>query len=316
MFGLRRAAPEDLVPRTPSSEMTVAAAPRFEGRVGLLAGSGRFPIYFAEAAKQRGLEVVCVGLLDNADPKLKTLCDRFVWVGIGRLGGMIRAFRRERIECVVMAGKVQKAAVMFAPWRVFRLQPDLRMVRMWFSRRRTDNKDDSILLNVIDEFGKDGLRFASALEICPELLVKEGIFSRRKPTAAESRDIQLGWRIAREMGRLDVGQSVAVKEMAVVGVEAVEGTDQLIRRAGQLCRSGGFTLVKVAKPNQDMRFDVPTIGVDTVKTLHEAGGAVLAVEADRTILVDAAETIALANKLGMSLVALSEAQVQKIDAAA
>jgi UDP-2,3-diacylglucosamine hydrolase len=150
------------------------------------------------------------------------------------------------------------------------------------------------------------MTFASALDYCPELLVKDGVLTRRAPSAAERSDIEFGWVMAKEMGRLDVGQSVAVKEKATLAVEAIEGTDRCIERAGQLCRSGGWILVKVAKPQQDMRFDVPTIGVTTIENLHRAGASVLAVEADKTIVIDEPDVVALADRFGMSIIALPE----------
>jgi DUF1009 family protein len=137
------------------------------------------------------------------------------------------------------------------------------------------------------------------------LLVKAGLLTRRAPSAREEVDIAFGWELAREMGRLDVGQSVAVREKAVLAVEAIEGTDRAIARAGELCRRGGFVVVKVAKPQQDMRFDVPTVGCSTVETLHRAGGRVLAIEAGKTILLDPDQTIALADRYGITIVALS-----------
>ena len=136
--------------------------------------------------------------------------------------------------------------------------------------------------------------------------MKEGQLTRRGPTAWQQKDIEFGWKMAKEMGRLDIGQSVAVKDQAVLAVEAVEGTDECIRRAGALCRAGGFTVVKVAKPQQDMRFDVPTIGLGTLETLHAAGGKVLAVEAGRTIFLDQAAVIDFANRNGLVIVAVSE----------
>jgi DUF1009 family protein len=150
------------------------------------------------------------------------------------------------------------------------------------------------------------MAFASALDFCPELLVQEGVLTRRSPTAAELKDIEFGWTLAKEMGRLDVGQSVAVEERAALAVEAIEGTDRCIERAGHLCRSGGWTLVKVAKPQQDMRFDVPTIGQSTIENLHKAGARVLAIEASRTIVIDQPEVVALANRYGLSIVALPD----------
>jgi DUF1009 family protein len=279
---------------------TTGAAP-----IGLLAGSGRFPILFAEAARRSGIPVACVGIRYEASDELRVLCDQFELVGVSKLGGMIRAFKRMGVKRIVMAGKVTKA-VMHTPLRVVRLMPDLRMIRFWYSALR-DKKDDSILLGVIREFERDGMTFASALEYCPELLVKNGILTRRGPSEAELRDIQFGWTMAKEMGRLDVGQSVAVKECATLAVEAIEGTDRCIERAGQFCPAGGWTLVKVAKPNQDMRFDVPTIGVTTIDNLHRAKARVLAIEAGMTIMVDQDQVVDRANRYGISIVAVDKA---------
>ena len=271
--------------------------------IGLLAGSGRFPIVFAEAARQQGYSVACIGIQFEASEELRSLCDSFHVVGIARLGRMIRTFRRLGVRRAVMAGKVTKN-VIYTPWRILQLAPDLRTLKWWYRHTRPDNRDDSLLLSVIAEFERDGVAFASALDFCPELLVKEGVLTRRAPTVSEQKDIEFGWNLAKEMGRLDVGQSVAVKEQAVLAVEAIEGTDRCIERAGQFCRAGGWALVKVAKPQQDMRFDVPTIGVTTVENLHRSGARVLAIEAGKTILLDQPEVIALANRYGLSIVAL------------
>jgi DUF1009 family protein len=280
------------------------AAPRSKP-IGLLAGGGRFPIVFAEKARSLDIPVVCVGIRQEASRELIGLVERFHWTGVAKLGRMIRCFRRDGVERVVMAGKIRKASFMHRPWRILSLMPDWRMIRVWYSRARRDNRDDSLLLGLIDEFAADGLRIESALDLCPELLVPTGSLTRRKPTAREQSDITFGWELAKEMGRLDVGQSVAVKERAVLAVEAIEGTDRAIARAGELCRAGGFVVVKVAKPQQDMRFDVPTVGCTTIETMHAAGASVLAVEAGKTILLDQDATIALADRHGIAIVALS-----------
>lgn len=270
--------------------------------VGLLAGSGRFPILFAERARQLGLPVVCVGIADEAPAELIPLVDRFYWTGFTRLGRMIRCFKGEGVKKIVMAGKFHKAK-MNTPFRLIRHMPDWRMFRVWFFTKRKDNKDDTLMLGLIKEFEKDGMSFASALDICPELLVKTGLLTKRGLTAAEEADIAFGWELAKEMGRLDVGQSVAVRERAVLAVEAIEGTDKAIQRAGTLCPRGGIVVVKVAKPKQDMRFDVPTVGCVTIESMRQAGARVLAVEADKTIIIDETETIALADKYGITVVA-------------
>ena len=247
--------------------------------------------------------MACVGIKYEVPEELRGLCDSFQVVGIAKLGGMIRAFRRLGVRRIVMAGKVTKN-VMYTPWRMVQLCPDLRMIQWWYRGKRADNRDDSLLLSIIAEFERDGMTFASALDFCPELLVKDGILTRRAPTSAEQKDIEFGWNLAKEMGRLDVGQSVAVKEKAALAVEAIEGTDRCIERAGQLCQAGGWVLVKVAKPQQDMRFDVPTIGVTTIENLHKARARVLAIEAGKTILLDQPEVVALADRYGLSIVAL------------
>lgn len=279
--------------------------------VGLLAAAGRFPIAFAEKARALQIPVACVGVKHLASPELPSLVDRFTWTGLGRMNRVIRWFRQAGVREIVMAGKIHKAALM-KPWRWVKHWPDWRTLRFWYSRRRRDNRDDSLLLALIDEFERDGLRFGSALTYCPEILVRRGVHTRRRPTAAEELDIAFGWDLAKEMGRLDVGQSVAVRERAVLTVEAIEGTDQMIQRAGKLCRRGGFTVVKVAKPQQDMRFDVPTIGAATIESLKQAGGRVLAVEAGKTIILDERETIALADRYGLTIVALAPAEASAV----
>ena len=272
--------------------------------IGLLAGWGRFPIVFAEKARRVGRPVVCVGLKYEASNELEGMVSRFYWASVARLGRIIRCFRREGVRRIVMAGKVHKANWLYRPWRLLSLLPDWRTIKTYY-RACKDHRDDTMLLAFIDEFGRDGLSFESALDLCPELLVPAGPLTRRRPTAAEQADVEFGWDIAKKMGDLDVGQSVMVKERNVLAVEAVEGTDQAIARAGNLCRSGGFVVVKVAKPRQDMRFDVPTVGCLTIETIARAGGRVLAIEAGKTIVLDQEQTVALADRHGISIVAVS-----------
>lgn len=272
--------------------------------VGLLAGWGQFPVEFAKKAKALGIPVVTVALRDSATEELRQYSAEFCWSSVTRLGTMVRHFKRHGAKTMVMAGKVHKHRIMHQPWKLFTLFPDWTTIRFWYGRR-SDNKDDTLLLAVIRVFEREGIKVGSALDLCPELLVQEGVFTRRKPSQAEMKDIDFGWSLALEMGRLDVGQSVMVKDLSVLAVEAVEGTDQAIMRAGSLCRAGGFTVIKVAKPQQDMRFDVPTIGVNTIETIHKAGGKILAVEAGRTIMLDPEATKALADKLGLTIVARS-----------
>jgi UDP-2,3-diacylglucosamine hydrolase len=270
--------------------------------IGLVAGWGRFPVLFAQKAKSLGLPVVCVGIRGMADrAALEPHCHRFYWSRLAAMGRPIRCFKREGVRRWTMAGKVFKVKI-FSPGRWVTLLPDLRMLRFWFFRRRRDNADDTLALGIIAEFARDGLECTSALDLCPELLVRPGVLTRRQPTAREQADIDYGWNLAKEMGRLDVGQSVAVRDRAVLAVEAIEGTDAAIRRAGGLCPTGGFVVVKVAKPQQDMRFDVPTVGPSTIRSIQAAGGKVLAIEAGKTILIDEADTVRLADEAGITIV--------------
>lgn len=278
-------------------------------RVGLLAGAGRFPISFAEAARKQGHHVYGVGVMGMADPALREICYSYVEAPLARIGRAITLFKKARINRVVMAGKIEKT-VLFQPFRMLRLLPDWRTIHMWLCYARRDRRDDTLLLAVIREFERDNIFFDSALDYCPELLVNHGFLTKRKPTESQWRDIRFGWELAKEMGRLDVGQSVIVNDMAVIAVEAIEGTDRAIRRSAELCRRGGFTVVKVAKPQQDMRFDVPTIGAQTIRTMHESGGRVLAIESGKTIILDEAEVIELADKLGIAVVAVSAVELE------
>jgi len=241
-----------------------------------------------------------------ADPQLKTLCHEFHWLRRLSLGFVIRTFRRGGVSRWTMAGKFHKHWL-YRPWRWVHFLPDWRMLRFYYSRRRKANNDDSLLLGLIAEFRSAGLDCVSALDLCPELLVREGLLTRRRPSPAELQDVAVGWHLAREMGRLDIGQSVMISERAVLAVEAIEGTDRAIERAGTLCSGRGFVVVKVAKPDQDRRFDVPTVGTHTIETMHKAGARVLAIEAGQTILLDESEVLNLADRYGIAVASLRNA---------
>jgi hypothetical protein len=280
-------------------------------RVGLLAGWGRYPILVAEELRRQGCRIYCLGVKEHADPQLAALCDDFEFVGLAKLGRAIRYFKRHGVRDVTMAGKIHKFKL-FQPWMWMKHFPDGRTARRFahhFVYGTRDRKDDTLLLAVVEEFAIDGIQFAPATDFVPELLVKLGKLTQRAPSSAEREDIEFGWRVAKELGRFDVGQCVAIKGKAAIAVEAIEGTDQCIERAGALCRAGGFTLVKVAKPQQDMRFDVPTIGVGTLEAMVRAGATCLAVEAERTIILDQTSAIQYADRNGLSIVALDATSV-------
>ncbi len=287
--------------------------------MGLIAGWGNFPLAVARALKRQGYGVYCLGIRDHADPALAELCDDFRMVGIAKLGSHIRYFRRHGVQRATMAGKIFKAKMLFHRLGWVRHLPDWRCCRTFyphFLTRSQDRKDDTLLTALVNAYAQDGIVFAPATDFAPELLVKYGPLTDRQPSRAQLKDIQFGWQLAKELGRVDVGQTVVVKGQAVIAVEAVEGTDACIRRAGTLCPQGGFTVVKVAKPQQDMRFDVPTIGLGTLQTLVEAGGRVLAVEAGKTIIVDQDQVIAFARQHRLTIIALRDADLQLAERAA
>jgi DUF1009 family protein len=287
-------------------------------RIGLVAGWGNFPRVVAETLVENGYELYTLGILDHADESLADLSVEYQTVGLAQLGRAIRFFRKRDVRLATMAGKIHKV-LLFRKFSWMRHLPDWRCIRTFyphFVTRRKDKTDDTLLLTVIAAYAEDGIRFAPATDFAPELLVNAGILTARKPSASQWKDIEFGWSLAKEMGRLDIGQSVAVRGQAVLAVEAIEGTDLCIARAGELCEVGGFTLVKVAKPQQDMRFDVPTIGVGTLESLRKAGGQVLAIEADKTIVIDEPAVIAYAKKYKLSIVAIESADEAAVQAAA
>jgi UDP-2,3-diacylglucosamine hydrolase len=294
------------------STLGVHAAGTPRTKIGLIAGWGRYPIVVAQALAAQGVEVCGLGIKDHADPALAGICGQWDWIGLGQIGKVIRFFRRHEVTEAMMAGKVHKVRL-FHRWAWLHHLPDWQGVRTYYphfvSRKKT-LQDDSLLGTIVASFGRAGITMRPATDFVPELLVKLACLTHRRPTAAEQQDIDFGWKLAKEMGRLDVGQSVAVRGRSPLAIEAIEGTDECIRRAGSLCKAGGFTVVKVAKPAQDMRFDVPTIGLGTLETLAAAGGRVLAIESGRTIVVDQAQVIDFANRHKLVLVALDEAGQQ------
>jgi DUF1009 family protein len=277
-------------------------------RVGLIAGWGRYPIYLAERLKASGKEVHCLGIVNHADEKLKKICDSYEPLSVGRLASAFRYFKNRGVADATLAGKFHKR-LLFSPYYFWKLVPDLTTIRIFFPffvTRRKDNKDDTLLTTIVQAFSERGIRILPGTDFAPELLVKRQKLSRRGPSSAQWQDICFGWNIAKEMGRLDIGQSVCVNSRAVLAVEAIEGTDECIRRAGALCAAGGFTVVKVAKPQQDMRFDVPTFGLLTLQTMVESGAKVLAIESGKTIFIDKQEVIDFADSHNVVVVSITE----------
>jgi len=279
--------------------------------IGLMAGWGSYPFAVARALRKQGRRVAGIGIRDHADPRLADLCDHFCWIGVGGLGRAIRHFHRWGVTEATMAGKVHKVLLFQPGWWITH-RPDWKTIRAFsphFLAGTRDRKDDTLMQAVVDMFARDGITFQPATSFAPELLVKCGHIAGKGLNGRLERDVNFGWELARQMGGLDVGQTVCVKNQAVIAVEAIEGTDACIHRAGELCKAGGFTVVKVAKPRQDMRFDVPTVGLRTLQSLADAGGRVLAIEADRTILLDQDQFCRAAERLKISVVALHESGI-------
>jgi DUF1009 family protein len=275
-------------------------------KIGLVAGWGDLPVVVARHLRSQGDEVYCVGLLGHADPSLQQICTAFQWGAISRTGSHMRFFRRNNVRVGTMAGKVFKSILMqkHMLWRNF---PDWTFARFFFPSllsRKKDCKDDTLLLAAVRMYEHHGVELRPATDLAPNVLAPSGPLSRQEPTARQWADIRFGWELAKQMGGLDVGQSVAVKDRTALAIEAIEGTDECIRRAGGLCPAGGFSVVKVAKPQQDMRFDVPTIGLGTVQAIHAAGGRVLAIEAEKTIVLNQAEVARFANENGLVIIAI------------
>jgi len=271
--------------------------PSTDPTLGIIAGAGAFPLQVAAGARRAGCRVTVVGLRGFADPALADLADEFRWAGIARLGRWIRVLRRAKAQSVILAGSVQKSD-MYSRFRVLRYLPDWTSAKLWFFTLR-DKRNDAVLAAVADEFARHGITMESCVKYSAEHMAPAGVLTRRQPSPRQLADADFGWRIAKELGRLDIGQSVAVREQEVIAVEAIEGTDRMIERAGTLVRNGGWTLVKVAKPEQDMRFDVPTIGPETIANLALARAGMLVIEAGKTVIVDRERTLSAADRAGI-----------------
>ncbi len=272
--------------------------------IGLIAGEGALPLITAQGIRAAGRRVVCVGLRDQFDAQLPGLCDEFAAAGIIRMGQWLRLLRRWGATEAVMVGRVRKAR-MYEPLRIVRQMPDWRAARLWYRVLRHDKRNQTLLAAVADELQRGGVTLIDTTRYIPDHLASPGILTRRQPTAAHQADIDFALPILRGVIGLDVGQAIAVKDRDVIAVEAIEGTDAMIARAGALCRHGGWTLVKAAGPQKDRRFDVPTIGIGTIAALKAAGAACLAVEAGAVILIDKPAVLDAADRSGIAVVGVS-----------
>ncbi|MBP7050668.1 MAG: UDP-2,3-diacylglucosamine diphosphatase LpxI [Phycisphaerae bacterium] len=270
--------------------------------VGLIAGGGRLPFMVAAGARRHGLRVVCVGLAGYVDEPLAGEVDVFQPVAVARPGSWIRKLRKHGVTRAVMVGQVTKSHL-FTPWRILRYLPDWRAFRIYYWRLRGKSKQTDTLLSALAaELASGGVVLENSTMYCEEYLADAGVMTRHKPGTQIEHDIEFGWPLAKKLGELDIGQAIAVKEREVIAVEAIEGTAEMVKRAGQFCKAGGWTLIKTAKPAQDMRFDVPCVGPQTIRDLAAGGGKCLVVEAGKTLVLDKPQTLALADELGVCIV--------------
>ncbi|MAE63523.1 MAG: hypothetical protein CMJ18_04565 [Phycisphaeraceae bacterium] len=269
--------------------------------IGIIAGQGGLPLAMAAGIRAAGHPVACVGLAGFYDPALPGLCDHFARAGIIRLGRWVRLLQRWGVREAILIGRVRKTR-MYEPLKWIRQLPDWRAARLWYRVLRHDRRTDVLLGALADELQRCGITLISTTRYIPEHMASAGNMTRHAPSATQLADIEFALPIIRRLGELDIGQSLAVRDREVIAVEAIEGTDEMIRRAGALCRSGKWTLLKTAKPQQDPRFDVPTVGLLTIENLHRHGATCLAVEAGSVILLDRDEMIAAADRMGVAIV--------------
>ena len=265
--------------------------------IGLIAGGGQFPILFARAAAEHGHRVIAAAHVNETDPSLADVVDEICWVKLGQLGRIIKHFKKFGVDEAVFAGAITKT-------RIFKdVLPDLKGLSLW--NRIDARQDDAILRAVAETLEDEGIRVLASTIFLEDLLFPQGVLTRKAPSPEQVKDIQFGWKIAREIGRLDIGQCVVVRGRTVLAVEAIEGTDATIRRGGALADKGAV-VVKLKKPGQDFRFDLPATGEQTIATLAEVRGSVLAVEAGQSLLFDRDAMVRAADKAGIVVLGVRE----------
>jgi DUF1009 family protein len=258
----------------------------------------------ARGIRASGKEAFCVGLRDQWEEGLPGECAEFREAGVLQIGKWIRLFRRAGITEVTMVGRVSKKR-MHDPWlilKALRDMPDLRTIDLWLRKLRHDRRSATLLTAVAEDLASQGVHLIDSTRYIPEHLASEGPMGRVQPDARAQGDIAFGWPLLEKVGGLDIGQAISVRDRDVIAVEAVEGTDAMIARSGELCRAKGWTLLKSARPGHDMRADVPTIGVQTIDSLAKAGAGCVAVGVGRVILVDKPAVIAAADRAGIAIV--------------
>lgn len=273
--------------------------------LGLIAGEGIFPLLVARGARAAGRKVVCAAFSGHAWPDLDAEVDEIKWVGILRVGQWIRLLRGAGCSEAIMVGRVAKTQ-MYDRWRYLRYIPDLRSARLFLRAVRRDKRPGAILQALVKELESEGITLIDSTKYCAEHLVTPGVMTRRQPTDSQWRDIRAGYEICRTISRLDIGQSIAILDKDVVAVEALEGTNAMIERAGTLCKVAGWTLIKVANSTQDMRVDVPTVGTVTIEKLAAARAGCLVLEPGKTIILEKPRVLELADRHKIAVVGFDD----------
>ncbi len=270
----------------------------------MIAGNGILPVLAAEGARSEGYRVCCVGLRNQFVPELPKVCDEFSIAGMARIGRWIRLLKKWGVRDTVMVGGVGKA-VMHDPFAALRLMPDITGLLLWYRTLRHDRRDATVLAAIANELQKSGVTLIDSTTHIPDHLAKIGVLGKVSPSEKQAADIEFGWPLLTKSAALHIGQSMAVRDGDVLAVEAIEGTAALIQRAGSLCKKCGWTLLKTAADDHDMRADVPSIGTKTIEQVAEAGCSCIALGSGRVILLDSQAVIEAANNAGVALVGVS-----------
>ncbi len=264
-------------------------------KYGLIAGNGIFPFLVVEGAKKQGASLAVVAIREETDKSIEEIAEKVIWVGIGQLGKMIKFFKNEGVEKAIMAGQVKHVQIFSGAF------PDLRMAKMLWNLPQRNT--DALIGGIADELQKENIELIDSTFFIKDNLAAEGVLSKRKPDKIEFGNIEYGLKVANEIARLDLGQTIVVRAKACVAIEAMEGTDAVIKRAGELAK-GRLTVIKVAKPNQDMRFDVPVVGIPTIETMIQSGATCLCITPNKTLIFDRKKMLKLADKNKISVVAV------------
>ncbi|HRJ49429.1 MAG: UDP-2,3-diacylglucosamine diphosphatase LpxI [Phycisphaeraceae bacterium] len=276
--------------------------------VGLIAGGGQLPVLVARGLRDAGHPVHALGLFRQYEPELPVLCSSFREVGVLKVGTWGRILSRIGVRHAIMVGRVDKAKIMHDPLRIVRNIPDLRTIVAWYRHLRRDRRSHAVLSAIAEELDRCGVALLDSTSPIPDELATPGVMTKRRPTAEQTRDIEFVWPMLTQILRLDIGQALAVRERDVIAVEAVEGTDRMIDRVGQICRARGWTLCKGARAGHDRRSDVPTIGTRTVENIAANGGGCLALAAGDVIMLEKHKVLDLADELGVAVVGVPTAQ--------